>query len=70
MTIDVRKLAVLLEVLQRAPVSAAEQLICEEVVAVLVQLAEPPAPPPTSEAERIAGDSITTPPSPNSYPRR
>ena len=37
---------------------------------VLVQLAEPPAPPPTSEAERIAGDSITTPPSPNSYPRR
>ena len=47
MTIDPRKIQVLLEVLQRAPVSAAEQLICEELVAVLVQLAEPPAPPPS-----------------------
>lgn len=55
MTIDPRKLQVLLEVLQRAPVSAAEQLICEELVAVLVRLAEPPATtmPPSPESELV-----------------
>lgn len=36
--IDARKLKVLLSVLQRAPASEAEQIICQEVVAVLVAL--------------------------------
>lgn len=38
--VDARKIQVLLSVLQRAPVTVAEQLVCEEVAALLVQLAE------------------------------
>ena len=38
--VDARKVQVLLSVLQRAPVTIAEQLVCEEVAALLVQLAE------------------------------
>jgi hypothetical protein len=38
--IDARKVQVLLSVLQRAPLTVAEQLVCEEVAALLVQLAE------------------------------
>jgi hypothetical protein len=38
--IDARKIQVLLSVLQRAPVTVAEQLVCEEVAALLMQLAE------------------------------
>jgi hypothetical protein len=38
--IDARKVQVLLAVLQRAPATVAEQLVCEEVAALLVQLAE------------------------------
>jgi len=38
--VDARKVQVLLSVLQRAPVTVAEQLVCEEVAALLVQLAE------------------------------
>jgi hypothetical protein len=38
--VDARKVQVLLSVLQRAPVTIAEQLLCEEVAALLVQLAE------------------------------
>lgn len=48
--VDARKVQVLLSVLQRAPVTIAEQLICEEVAALLVQLAEgesQPSNPPT-----------------------
>ena len=37
---DARKVQVLLAVLQRAPVTVAEQLVCEEVAALLVKLAE------------------------------
>ena len=42
--VDARKVQVLLTVLQRAPVTVAEQLICEEVAGWLVQLAEGEAP--------------------------
>ncbi len=48
--VDARKVQVLLSVLQRAPVTVAEQLVCEEVAALLVKLAEgetQPAQPPT-----------------------
>jgi hypothetical protein len=38
--VDARKVQVVLSVLQRAPVTIAEQLVCEEVAALLVQLAE------------------------------
>ena len=38
--IDARKVQVLLTVLQRAPATVAEQLVCEEVAALLVQLTE------------------------------
>ena len=38
--VDARKIQVLLSVLQRAPVTVAEQLVCEEVAGWLVQLAE------------------------------
>ena len=38
--VDARKVQVLLSVLQRAPVTVAEQLVCEEVAGWLVQLAE------------------------------
>lgn len=52
--VDARKVQVLLSVLQRAPVTVAEQLVCEEVAALLVQLAEGEpqlAQPPTSSAD-------------------
>ncbi|HEY3233020.1 MAG TPA: hypothetical protein VGJ87_27560 [Roseiflexaceae bacterium] len=52
--IDARKVQVLLTVLQRAPVTVAELLVCEEVAALLVQLAEgevSPAHPPTGVAD-------------------
>jgi len=45
--VDARKVQVLLSVLQRAPVTVAEQLVCEEVAALLVRLAEGEAQPPT-----------------------
>jgi hypothetical protein len=48
--IDTRKIQVLLSVLQRAPVTLAEQMICEEVAALLVQLAEGEAQQPTAGA--------------------
>jgi hypothetical protein len=38
--VDARKVQVLLTVLQRAPLTVAEQLVCEEVAALLVQLVE------------------------------
>jgi hypothetical protein len=52
--VDARKVQVLLSVLQRAPVTVAEQLVCEEVAALLVQLAEgeaQPTQPPTGGAD-------------------
>jgi hypothetical protein len=52
--VDARKVQVLLSVLQRAPVTVAEQLVCEEVAALLVQLAEgeaQPAPTGGSDAQ-------------------
>ena len=48
--VDARKVQVLLDVLSRAPVTVAEQLVCGEIVAMLVQLAEGearPTQPPT-----------------------
>ena len=38
--IDARKIQVALAVMQRAPVTVAEQIVCEEVAALLIQLAE------------------------------
>jgi hypothetical protein len=57
--LDARKLQVLLEVLQRAPASLAEQLVCEEIAALLVQLAKgeteknSSASPASSETSRV-----------------
>jgi len=53
--VDARKIQVLLSVLQRAPVTIAEQLVCEEVAALLVQLAEGEAQPPTAGASDAPG---------------
>ena len=49
--VDARKVQVLLSVLQPAPATIAEQLICEEVAALLVQLVEGEAQPTTSDAD-------------------
>jgi hypothetical protein len=49
--VDARKVQVLLSVLQRAPVTVAEQLVCEEVAALLVQIVDGKAATPAPEGK-------------------
>jgi hypothetical protein len=54
--VDARKVQVLLTVLQRAPATVAEQLVCEEVAALLVQLVDGQDKPPTNGSPKGAAE--------------
>jgi hypothetical protein len=54
--VDARNVQMLLSVLQRTPATVAEQLVCEEGAALLVQLTQgeaQPAQPPMDGADRL-----------------